>query len=66
MHAFPWRKGSDEMTDMTNDTDEHIELTPAEARQGGVGKHLLTMLVISTIMAAVGLAAFFLTTAAVS
>lgn len=55
------------MTDMTHhDTDEHVELTPAQARQGGIGKHLLTMLVISTIMATVGLAAFFLTTAAIS
>lgn len=55
------------MTDMTHhETDEHVELTPAEARQGGIGKHLLTILVISTIMAAVGLAAFFLTTATIS
>jgi len=55
------------MTDMTHqDSDEHVELTPAEARQGGIGKHLLTMLVFSTIMAAIGLAAFFLTTAAIS
>jgi len=54
------------MADMTHETDEHVELTPAQARQGGIGKHVLTILVISTIMVAVGLAAFFLTTAAVS
>jgi len=56
------------MTDiMTHqESDEHVELTPAEARQGGIGRHLLIILVVSTIMAAVGLAAFFLTTAVVS
>ncbi len=47
-------------------TDDHIERTPAEARQGGIGMHVFTILAISTFLAVVGLAAFFLTTAAIS
>lgn len=47
-------------------TDEHIEKTPEEARQGGLGTHVFTILAISTFLAIVGLAAFWMTTAAVS
>ncbi|MET0181545.1 MAG: hypothetical protein ABW199_01520 [Caulobacterales bacterium] len=46
-------------------TDEHIELTPEESRQAGLGTHLLVILGISTLLAIVGLFAFFMTSAAI-
>ena len=41
---------------------EHIELTPTEARQGFRGVDVLAILAVSTFLAAVGLTTFFLTT----
>lgn len=49
-----------------HDRDEHIEKTPTEARQAGVGRHAFAILAVSTVLAAVGLAAFFVTTAVIS
>jgi hypothetical protein len=45
-------------------SEEHIELTPQEARAGMRGTDLLAILALSTFLAAVGLTTFFLTTAA--
>lgn len=39
--------------------DEHIEVTPEEARAGRNGTHLLTILAISTLAAALILGAFW-------
>lgn len=50
----------------TDHRDERVEKTPNEARQGGIGPHVITILAVSTFLAAVGLAAFFLTTAAIT
>lgn len=50
---------------MAMNTDEHpVELTPTEARSAGIGRHVLIILGVSTILAAIGLAAFFTGTAA--
>jgi hypothetical protein len=49
------------MSDQTH--DDHTELTPQEARQGFKGADILAVLAVSTFLAAVGLAAFFITTA---
>lgn len=43
--------------------DEHVEITPTEARQGLKGSDVLAILAVSTFLAAVGLTTFFLTTA---
>lgn len=51
------------MTDHANRDDEQIVLTPTEARQGFRGGDVLAVLAVSTFLAAVGLTAFFLTTA---
>jgi NOL1/NOP2/fmu family ribosome biogenesis protein len=50
------------MSDQTQH-DHHIELTPEEARQGFRGADVLAVLAVSTFLAAVGLTAFFVTTA---
>lgn len=42
--------------------DEHIELTPQEARGGFKGADVLAVLAVSTFLAAIGLTTFFLTT----
>lgn len=47
-------------------TDEHIEVTPEESRQGGLGTHLLAILTVSTLMAGAALFAFFLASSALS
>jgi predicted secreted protein len=39
--------------------EEHVEVTPEEARGGGRGKHLLIMLVVSTAAAAIIMGAFW-------
>lgn len=51
------------MTDRIDETEEHIELTPTEARQGFKGADVLAVLAVSTFLAAIGLTTFFLTTA---
>ncbi|HVZ99646.1 MAG TPA: hypothetical protein VG841_04965 [Caulobacterales bacterium] len=48
---------------MVDFDDDHIELTPARARQGLKGADVLAILAVSTFLAAIGLATFFLTTA---
>jgi predicted secreted protein len=42
-----------------NTTDEHVEVTPREARAGRRGTHLLTILVVSTVAAAILMGAFW-------
>ncbi len=42
--------------------EEHVELTPTEARGGFRGADVLAMLAVSTLLAAVALASFFVTT----
>ena len=44
------------------DEEEHIEVTPTEARQGFKGADILAVLAVSTFLAAIGLTTFFLTT----
>lgn len=51
---------------MSTHTEDHVELTPQEARQGRLGRHMVVILAISTLLAVIGLAAFFLGTAAPS
>lgn len=43
--------------------DEHIEITPQEARAGRKGTHVLTILAISTAAAAIIMGAFWTLTA---
>jgi hypothetical protein len=50
------------MSEQAHD-DHHIELTPQEARQGFRGADVLAVLAVSTFLAAIGLTAFFVTTA---
>jgi hypothetical protein len=50
----------DTMVDTT--PEEHVELTPTEARAGFRGRDMLAVLAVSTFLAAVGLTTFFLTT----
>ena len=49
------------MSDRTD--DDHIEVTPDEARQGFRGADILAVLAVSTFLAAIGLTTFFVTTA---
>jgi hypothetical protein len=49
------------MSDRVDD-DDHIEVTPTEARQGFKGADILAVLALSTFLAAIGLTTFFLTT----
>lgn len=39
--------------------DDHIEVTPQEARAGRKGTHVLTILAISTVAAAIIMGAFW-------
>ncbi len=39
--------------------EDHAELTPVEARGGGVGRHVFVMLAVSTIAAAILMGAFW-------
>lgn len=43
--------------------DDHIEVTPEEARAGRKGTHLLTILAVSTVAAAIIVGAFWTLTA---
>lgn len=43
--------------------EEHVEVTPTEARQGFKGADILAVLAVSTFLAAIGLTTFFITTA---
>ena len=45
-------------------TEEHIEVTPEEARQGSKGPDVLAMLAVSTFLAAIALITFFISTSA--
>lgn len=44
------------------ESDDHIEITPTEARAGRKGVHVLAILAVSTFLAVVGLTTFFVTT----
>jgi hypothetical protein len=44
-------------------SEDHVELTPEEARQGFRGSDVLAVLAVSTFLAAIGLITFFVTTA---
>jgi hypothetical protein len=43
--------------------DEHIEISPVEARGGLRGADVLAVLAVSTFLAAIGLTTFFLSAA---
>jgi len=47
------------MSDQTG--EDHLELTPDEARQGFQGSDILGVLAVSTFLAAIGLITFFVT-----
>jgi hypothetical protein len=51
-----------DMAEHVEAEQEHIEITPTEARQGFKGADVLAVLAVSTFLAAVGLTTFFLTT----
>ena len=42
-----------------NEGEDHTELTPVEARGGGVGRHVFVMLAVSTVAAALLMGAFW-------
>ena len=42
-----------------DNAEGHVEVTPAEARGGGVGRHLFVMLVVSTVATAILMGAFW-------
>ena len=42
-----------------NTVDDHIEVTPEEARAGRKGTHLLVILAVSTVAAAIIMGAFW-------
>ena len=42
-----------------DNTEGHVERTPAEARGGGIGRHLFIMLAVSTVAAAILMGAFW-------
>lgn len=45
---------------MSVNTEDHVELTPKEARGAGVGRHVFIILGVSTVLAAIALGLFFL------
>ncbi len=46
------------MARWNNEAEPQIERTPKQVRQGGIGMHVFTILLISTVIAFVGLIAF--------
>ena len=49
---------------MAQQIENHEEVTPREARQGGLGTHVFVIWGISTLLAAAALGAFFMFSAA--
>lgn len=50
------------MAEPLDTPEEHIELTPTEARRGSQDRDVLAVLAVSTFLAALGLTTFFITT----
>lgn len=50
------------MSQLETDGSDRVEVTPEEARQGLKGGDVLAILAVSTLLAAVALSVFFVTT----